>query len=279
MAKQEFNDLIDKSTNINEVSLFRCMSDYFNAQSNIETAFFEVHQHKGFIDYHSEFTNLIKKIEIADLLIINYNVAKNETRICFVQAKYKREHLFNINFFPCRGNGFQWELLRRRCDIIDAYHKGFPQNILNFNREYLAITSFGIFYHDGNNKINFLYSIPERFSIASPRKETTLYYTGDILCPSHYCLTLSCVRETPFVETIDGFESALTEGNIGAPIIKNTMIEQYIHNSLIAFSKITSNQLLYKIFNAININIENPAAETVPINTLVVYSGDKEHNS
>ena len=158
--------------NVDEKYLFCCIADYFNVVGCKSTFVEKVHQF--YIKYPSIFAGTLKKIEIADLQIVNHDISTNQTRLCFIQAKYKREQPRMLLDFE--GNAFQWELLRNRPNIIDEYNNGFPEDILSFTN-YKSISSFGIFYKDSEGKIDFLFSIPEKIEISQEKRKTSMNYS------------------------------------------------------------------------------------------------------
>lgn len=225
--KQTFNSRLTSLSKIDEVNLFRLMAELFNTNSSNSTFVEEVHGHRGYVDYHSTILGTIKKIEIADLLLITCNRRNNEIRLCFIQAKHRKGNF--RKFLTFRANLFQWELLRDKPDIIDNYNKGFPSNILNFS-SYQSITSFGIFYKDRQGQIDFLYTLPSHITPRNKKKIQTMDFFVSCHCPNVNCLKGKTLKETISTCSMDVFEQEALACRIGAPI--DSSIRTYLANML-----------------------------------------------
>ena len=222
--KQTLNSRISK---IDEVKLFRLMAELFNSSTSKSTFVQEAHGQKGYIDYNSKISGKRKKIEIADLLLITFNRKTNETRLCFIQAKYKRGNF--RRFLNFQGNIYQWELLKEKPDIIDTYRLGYPTNILNFSTSYESITSFGIFYYDRSKQLDFLFTLPQHIhpNNLSPKSlasgHITMNFNVSCHCPNIACLKGRMPHETISTCSIDIFEQEALNCRIGAPIDPSLM--------------------------------------------------------
>lgn len=158
--KKEINNAIKTKKEINEVLLFRSMADAFNNNKYSKCIYVEeIHGGKSIIGFPSKYRRGNEvKVELGDLLLLTFDKARQELRICILQAKYKSEvYRKYLNF---RANLFQWELLLEKPILTDVRHTGFPKNILCFQNGYFSITAYGIFYHDRNGEIEFLYTVP-----------------------------------------------------------------------------------------------------------------------
>jgi hypothetical protein len=275
--KEEFNRIIDTLEKpYDEVSLFREMSTYL-CKTKADSIFVdEVHGQAGMIEYRSSFTGKAEEVEIADLQIINYNKAKNETRICFVQVKHqKRKGLKDFFSFP--GDGLQWELLRSRCNIIVPNRNNFPEHILSFTN-YLSITSYGIFHTDNDGKMEFLFTLPEHFCINLPQKKTSMRFCGGSFCSPLYCLNHQITHEIKTICCMDAFEDEICKGNIGALVDASTdgTILAYIASVLKTIYENTHNLLADEIIHQPQFqSIGGPDLKNY-LNTLLVISKDKE---
>lgn len=264
--KNQLNEAIKTTTKkVDEIFLFSEMMNIFNNNSTRSCFVKSVHSHSGFIKYHSKITNDIKKLEIADLQILNYNKSKKELRLCFVQAKYKKS-FYNTKFISFRGNAYQLELLRDRCDIIDAYNNGFPKNILNFTK-YKTITSYGVFFTNRNNEVDFLFTLPEHLNASSNKVNTTISFRGYCICPNQNCTAGIQKNETISICSLDGFEKQVLIGNTGAPI--NHQLRPYISSLLNSIYKETGNDIAQEMMRYSDFRIDNSTPKVQYINTML----------
>ncbi len=204
---------------VNEVRLFREMANLFNTSISKCTYVEEVHGRKGFIDYYSTFKCASKKVEIADLLIFTYDKFTKQTRICFLQAKYKND-IYNDNL-KFDANIFQWELLRDKPVVTSTK---FPTNILNFRNDYASITAYGIFYYDNTGNIDFLYTLPRHINplrdVVPPENKAIRKYKFIHNCckPNILCNMGFDINETISTCSINIFANQILNCRIGAPI-------------------------------------------------------------
>jgi hypothetical protein len=274
--KQRFNAQISTLTRVDEVNLFRLMANLFNTNISSSTFVDEVHGHKGYIDYFSPLRRGIKKIEIADLLLITCNRSNNEIRLCFLQAKYRRGSY--RSFLTFVANLYQWELLKDKPDIIDRYNKGFPENILNFS-DYQSITSFGIFYKDRSGYIDFLYTLPEHITRRNKQKYQTMDFFVSCHCPNVHCTKGLMRRETISTCSIDIFEREVLECRIGAPI--TSYLRPYLAKLLnsMRINLTSENFVLNELIGRLDSNIYENLEKIFYPNTIIILTNGHEHSA
>jgi hypothetical protein len=275
--KTLFNLRLPTLTKIDEVNLFRLMANIFNSGTTMSTFVDEVHGHKGFVDYYSKYLGKTKKIEIADLLIITCNRRTNEIRLCFVQAKYRRGSY--RRFLTFGANLYQWELLKDKPNIIDTYNKGFPVNILNFST-YESITSFGIFYHDSNGQIEFLFTLPKHIKNRNINKYQTMDFFAGCHCPNINCTKGKMKLETISTCSMDMFASEVLACRIGAPI--DTHIRPFVGNLLNSMRKKEKgkNELINEFIDRLDYNNDvQQCFDYHPNSILVMTDGSKTNEN
>jgi len=254
-----------KGKKINEINLFREMAKLFNGSRSKCTYVEEVHGRRGIIEFSSCFLPGNKKVEISDLLLLTFDKNTEQLRICFLQAKYRQgkvNEIFNFN-----ANIFQWELLLTKPDIIST---NFPRQILNFRNDYASITAYGILYHDDNDRIDFLYTIPRCIrpsrKIITPieKHKSIRAFRLKEKCIMPNCFYTGCIRrnETISTGTLDMFESQVLNCRIGAPIIFNPHITSYIINLLNVMKRRASEPFVIdELLEYIQKNYENSNEE------------------
>lgn len=225
--KIEINDAIRASgKTIDEVFLFREMAKAFNHSEISKCTYVEeIHGPKGMVNFPSKYkVGGIAKVELGDLLLLTFDKATNQLRICILQAKYEKKKY--SRFLDFKANLFQWELLLNKPDIIDKSSFNFPPNILNFRDDYYSITAYGIFYHNNvSGEVDFLYTLPR--SIVPYSYPTKLYSTRRGIrkfkfhcptAPDETCRMGFLKNETISTCCIDTFEKQVLSCRIGAPI-------------------------------------------------------------
>ena len=128
---------------INEENLFMEMAREFNTTISKSTYIKVIH--KSLIEFSSFYkVGGVAKVELGDLMLLTYDKATHELRICILQAKYKKgKYYYFLNFL---ADIFQWELLTEKPVINNKSKKfSFPPNILNFRNDYESITAYGFF--------------------------------------------------------------------------------------------------------------------------------------
>jgi len=248
--KKRFNSRITTSgLPLNEVNLFRQLSDELNTRFSSSTFISETHGRKGFIEYQSRIKGGRKVVEISDLLIITYNKMKHEFRINFLQAKYKKTPY--KNFISFRGNVYQRELLAEKPDIMDIHSLGFHRNILNFTN-YMSITAYGIFYVDTSGEIDFLYTMPEYLfpkNLHTKTGITNFYFSRGSYCPYLRCTYGMMHDETISTCSLNIFTSELLAGRIGAPL--DHMYIPYVSRKITSMLSFNPNNVVLSQLNEI----------------------------
>lgn len=271
--KTEFNQNLSTLSTINEVELFRLMARIFNTGITKSSFVDEVHGQKGFVDYYSRFLGGIKKIEIADLLIITCNKRTNEMRICFLQAKLRRGNY--RRFLTFGANLYQRELLKDKPNIIDTYNKGFPVNILNFST-YQSITSYGIFYFDSQGEMEFLYTLPKHIKRRNKNKYQTMDFFAGCHCPNINCTSGQMKYETISTCSMDMFANEVLACRIGAPI--DSTVRPFVAKILKSISQNSTqdNDLVYDFIRRLDyIDDEQSNDNYYPNTILIMTDGDK----
>ena len=255
--KQSINKYIACNISaFNEIDLFRFLMNELNTKYCQACFVDEVHAHSGFIEFDSVLLGAPKKVEIADLQIISYNKHKKELRLCFLQAKLRKQKYRKFLNFP--GDIYQWELLKGKPAICDTFNHGFPTNILNFTK-YQSITSFGVFYKDLTSNFDMLYTMPVFLTPTSAKRHTTLQFNS----PCKGNITSTCNRgfsadETVSLCSINPFVSELLNGRIGAPVLKSDLgIMLYIASSIASVSfHHPNNSIAREILSLIDMNVD-----------------------
>ncbi|GHU76324.1 hypothetical protein FACS189461_3750 [Spirochaetia bacterium] len=226
--KAEINNILHKcSKSINEICAFRAMAEVFKKNPPTKAVFVEeTHGGVGKVEFFSTTINDTIKREIADLLIIVNNKIQHEMRMSFMQAKIHKNGKGTPSKFLV--DVFQYELLRNRPQItpLGSVAKKFPPDILK-DRGYKSITSYGVFYFDNSDELDFLYTIPESMNRILSWKpgitkntKTRTYELLPIKSPSR--IGFPPCKGTPY-ETIctydiDQYEADIINGYIGEPI-------------------------------------------------------------
>lgn len=210
---------------VNEENLFREMAKEFNTA--ISKATYVEIIHKNPVEFSSRYrVGGVAKVELGDLMLLTYDKASNELRICILQAKYKKgRYYYFLNF---HADIFQWELLNAKPFITNKSKKfNFPSNILNFRDDYDSITAYGIFYEDNISKeIDFLYTLPKHIQ---PRNYPKGKITNGVRsfyfrCPKHQgspnsmCKVGITPKEAISTCSLDVFEEQVLRCKVGAPI-------------------------------------------------------------
>lgn len=235
--KNGLNKAIIGMSNVGEVELFREMANQFN-NNLISKCTYVKEVHQKYVEFYSSITGKIEKRELGDLLLLTFDKAKRELRLCVLQAKY-RKGVYR-KFLSYSTDVLQWDLLYYKPDVYNKSPINIPQNILNFRNDYKSITAYGIFYHDKNlNMIDFLYTLPDYFK---PKNTLSFKSTFYFVCPNLGvckssccgCNTTTCqkkqggvLKETLFTCSMDIFEHEVLCCKVGAPINDNE-IKKYI---------------------------------------------------
>ena len=272
--KTHINNAIRAATaKVDEIFLFNELLNYLNNNGTLSCFVKSVHAHAGFIDFQSNITGKVEKVEIADLMIINHNLTLGETRLCFVQAKYKKQNY--RQFVSFAGDAIQWDLLSRRPTVTDTYKNGFPQDVLSFTK-FKTITSYGLFYKDRSGLVDLLFTLPEHLHPRSRKKKTTLNFPGYYWCPSASCPGIDYQDEMISVCSMHGFESALLGGRIGAPI--SAAVRPYIGSLLRSMRLRNPHQAIETMLRSGDFQDDTSIENINNINALIIVSGE-HHDS
>lgn len=210
---------------VNEENLFREMAKEFNTTIS-KTSYVEI-IHKNPVEFNSSYkVGGVARVELGDLMLLTYDRATNELRICILQAKYKKGRYYH--FLNFHADIFQWELLKDKPFIINKSKRfNFPSNILNFRDDYASITAYGIFYEDNISKeIDFLYTLPEHIKpckhpIKRIKRGVRAFF---FRCPKHLgspnnmCRAGMRPKELISTCSLDVFEQQVLRCKVGAPI-------------------------------------------------------------
>lgn len=218
-----------------EVKLFRRMLEYFNG--NPACTMLETHQ--SYVMYDNN-----RRCEISDLMIVSYSAKYKCMKLTFLQAKCAKRKGYGLqdNGFKFILDNKQYHLLKNR-PIIDPRSSGLAPTILR-DACSSAISSYGVFYWERKDKINFGFEVTDLLQPVND-DETTISktcYFADIrdlhgcypwwIDYMRYC-GLKCVHcqvpqgcekkpccSNDLLSTIDVncFESAIANFEIGSPI-------------------------------------------------------------
>ena len=277
--KQEINAAVHKATKVGEIFLFREMATSLNKHAR---AVFvrEMHGRKGWVEFSSTITNRMARKEISDLMILVFNKAKNEAKLCFLQAKYHRTS--RLPFLKFHGDYLQLELLKDRPKIHPRNYFGFPDNILQFSPNYRSLTTYGVFYHDSSGNIDMLYTVAKYLSmVGSNGTRGDICFPGGIICHRRpHCLTRSNL-ELLTTYSIDKFESELLAYEIGAPINHNSKVFAFVNDLLRrAVTLITGSDadFINEIIDSLGGEVSAPSQDEMPRgvpNLLVLQIGEE----
>lgn len=235
--KNELNKAIAGIVNAGEEDLFKEMANQFNNNKFAKCTYVkEIHQ--MYVAFNSNLLGNVIKRELGDLLLLTFDKAKKEIRLCVLQAKYRKGAY--RKFLSYSTDVYQWELLYYKLDVYNKSSMSIPKHILNFRYDYKSITAYGFFYRDkAMNMIDFLYTLPEYFK---PRNMMSSKSTFDFTCPNLGVCKSSCCgcntticptkqsrvpKETLFTCSMDIFEREVLHCKVGAPI-NNDDIRKYI---------------------------------------------------
>lgn len=247
--KKQLNGAIAKVKHVDEVTLFQAMAQQFNQHKNVKATYVK-EVHRQMVEYDSLYYNGKKRIELGDLLFLTYSKKHKQLKICVMQVKYRKQPLKiydggNIRKLNCKGDLYQWELLRNKPDVTGIYKnsKWIPKNILNFRKDYMSITEYGVFYpvinSQGIKEIEFQcippeyfcpFNIPSNQQLLSNRqrgmhvpKGKTLYdISSDVKLAEVAKHFLLIPEDAIKSENMDCFEKHILSWCVGAPIEEST---------------------------------------------------------
>lgn len=211
--------------NLSEVNLFRqmmlCFKFYYGATVIID----ETHsRYVGFASTDPTTKQPIRNVtrEISDLHIITYSPLLRVARETYLQAKVARNGygLQADGTFKFNGDWFQYDLLSRRPQLLRPLKKK-PYYRCSCNPLFLSsaifpsIGSYGVFYVDGNNQIDFAYQPANLLRLQS--NNTTLCQFKIDTNLSKYGTPLN-IPDLQYSYDADEFEYAVTHNLIGTPL-------------------------------------------------------------
>lgn len=235
-----------------EVDLFRRMLLDLKHYYHATVVASETHQHYVCFDAVDPITgaNVNKRREISDLFIIAYSPNLRIARATFLQAKVARNNKgLDGNVFTFNGEYYQYYLLSQR-PMFRCANCGLPYYVLQ--DAYLSsIGSYGVFYKDTNNKVDFAYQpAGHLIQLASTNIKTwhfqydnsQTYYTPKGI-PDLYC-----------TYNLDVFERELINLRLGSPLTIDRRHWPYPHFwwHQLARSIVSSNQSVHLINEVIS---------------------------
>ena len=214
-----------KKGHLSEVNLFRQMMLCFKLYYGATVVIDETHsRYVGFAttDPLTGQTIQNKTNEISDLHIITYSPSLRVARETYLQAKVARkgDGFLSDGSFKFSGDWFQYDLLSRRPHLLRPLKKK-PYHRLLCNPSFLSsailpsVGSYGVFYIDGNNRIDFAYQPanllrlqPNNTSLCQLKIDTNL---------SKYGTPLN-IPDLQYSYDADEFEYAVIHNLIGTPL-------------------------------------------------------------
>jgi len=229
--KKEINKIYKKR--YGEIKLFEKMSDILKNHYNVS---FVEKTHAHYVSFLSKTIKKKVRREISDLWIIMYSKNRKIAKMTFLQAKF---HKSKTNLpFKFTGEYFQHELLSKRPQIYNIGKKySFPPNILSFT-DNDAIGTFGTFYFDCNNKIDFAYSVASFIksrNVGTENKQTSTPLILPSITDNSCLIKLNKLSSIDVIAThsIDCFTNSVLGLMIGAEIQQNNKVLSMIGGLLI----------------------------------------------
>ena len=276
--KIELNNI--STINDSEITLFRNMSTILSAKYNVA---FVGETHQQYVSYNSAQIRQIATREISDLWIISFSPSQNKMRMTFLQAKYHRANLNNLQR-TFSGDYFQYELLSQRplLTAIVGHRYNFPSDILSFSC-CGSIGSYGVFFIDNKNQIDLAYCSANYLTMTSPLPRTYAAYRVNLdipynntpvlaLCTFNQCAELvSCFD-------IDTFTNSILKLEIGAELTPYPGILTFVRSVL---QQQTTNATISQLINFIDslqpaaTNNDNINFDGLPSNLLIINTDEK----
>lgn len=215
-----------KKGNLSEVNLFREMMGVFRRYYHATVILDETHQKLVDFDTHNPYTTAVinkKTKEISDLYIIAYSPSRCIARETFLQAKVARgsSGLQGNGMFKFEGDWFQYDLLSRRPLIYPprkgAAFKGSYYHGLLRNAVLPSIGSYGVFYKDSNNLVDFAYQPANLLRLIRMQSNYNAEFHMDSNIPS-----LGHPHGIPdlyYTTNVDVFEDAVIRNLVGSPFV------------------------------------------------------------
>lgn len=208
--------------NLSEVDLFRQMMAVFKICYHATVILSETH--RNYVGFPTTDLKTGQRIpnqtrEIADLRIITYSRSMRVARETYLQAKATTKGLID-NAFRFDGDWYQYDLLSRRPVVMPPSKKPPYWRVLcrpQFLAEALlpSMGSYGIFYRDGQSKVNFAYQ-PANLLIASGTGKKNRSFEIDATVPKY--ANMLGIPDLQHTYDVDEFEYAVTHNLIGSPI-------------------------------------------------------------
>lgn len=233
--KSDFNAGLVTIKGVGEVALFIRLQQLLS--KNYPTTYIhKAHQH--YVEFKSVYAKKIVKREISDLWVIVYSKQKMQIRTTFLQAKFEKEYKLSNNSFKFKGDFFQHELLSKRPLISDKSGLNLPDDILH-DTIFSSIGSYGIFYLDQNNLIDFAYSIAENIVPCSdsqnPKKPVRVLSFDSKTIDYYAAISGSSEIELISTLSLDKFIYDLIDLKIGAEMHLNSSFLKYVPTQLKKF--------------------------------------------
>ncbi len=234
--KQTLNQYFQKEQ-CGEIGLFREMLRYLTTKYN---CIFIDEVHQKYVEFDTLISNCKKKRELSDLWIITYSPILQKAKMTFLQAKFDKNTKIKSGILGFTGDYFQYDLLSRRPHITKCSKKmNFPKTILS-DAISDSVGSFGVFYFDSKNKIDFAFSVASDLSgkkkATCNSKARKLYF--NVIGKSGTKLKISKKTgiELRSCLNVDCFEYGLMNLFIGTPIEEDynliDFLEKYIGKNL-----------------------------------------------
>jgi hypothetical protein len=158
-----------------EVNLFRLLGRIIqSAGAGIYVE--ELHGTRGQVTFQSGiWPHKSWQREICDLAIVSHSASRGQTRLTMHQCKLERDHACprldpDLRFKADLG---QYDLLHYRPDFHSVGSVHLPENLLS-STPYASIGSYGIFYRDAMDRIDYAYGGARWLTPITPREHTQL---------------------------------------------------------------------------------------------------------
>ena len=215
--KLELNKYIKSQKSFGEIKLFREMQLYLSSKY-ICTFIAETHQQ--YVSFLSPSTKCNIKRELSDLWIIVYSPRNKKAKMTFLQAKFEKNKTPIRIPFNFKGDYFQYDLLSKRPQIKSLGKIKFPNTILS-NALLDSVGSFGIFYFDYKNRLDFAYSTASDISFKKKAncktKSRQLYFKSIGYNSTDIRLNKKAEVELRSTLNADCFEFGLLNLLVGTP--------------------------------------------------------------
>lgn len=236
--KKELNDYIKNKCKktYGEIKLFEEMQRYLSAKY---VCTFIAETHQFYVDFESPTTKCNKKRELSDLWIISYSPRYKKAKMTFLQAKFEKNKKPITIPFNFKGDYFQYDLLSKRPILKSRNKFNFPNTILSSALSD-SVGSFGVFYFDKKNRLDFAFSIASEISFnkkaVCKTKSRQLRFNGNCL-NTELRITKELDIELTSTLNADSFEYGLINLFIGTPIENDKQMINFLQTY---FLKLTS---------------------------------------